>query len=274
MEISIGGVRSSSLTDRSERFTSIIWGPAKSGKTTLASTAPKPILFLMFDPDGAASLARRDDIYVIDLSQSPDNIVDSFKLPQSTVLKDIEKALESEVNTLVFDSLTSFGTKALCYGIERAAVMPQHAASKPSLEAPGFGGYGMKSMFVNQAVKNLLAVTQRHKKHFICLGHEDAGQKNKDGVVVKQTLHLGSTLVVEIPKDVNEVWYMHDMNNKHEIMLRPRYPLTPMGSRMFDTRTAQSFIWKYDPVTCAGDGIEAWLNAWKANKYNKIGVPK
>ena len=274
MEISIGGIRSTPLTERSERFTAIIWGPAKSGKTTLASTAPKPILFLMFDPDGAASLKRDQDIHVIDLSKAPDNVVDRFKMSGSQELKDIEKAVTDGVNTVVLDSLTSFGSKALVHGIAMAQLMPQHKDSKPSLEAPGFGGYGMKSMFVNRAVVNLLAITQRHNKNFICLGHEDAGQKSREGNIIKQTLMLGSSLVVEIPKDVNEVWYMHDMNGKHEVLLRPRFPLTPMGSRMFDTRNASSFYWRYDPVEGKGEGIGSWLDQWKSNGYNKISLPK
>lgn len=274
MEISIGGVKSTPLTERSERFTAIIWGPAKSGKTTLASTAPKPILFLMFDPDGAASLRRDPDVHVIDLSKSSDSVVGRFKATGTQELNDIEKAVQDGCRTIVLDSLTSFGAKALMHGIAVANTLDAHKSSKPSLEAPGFGGYGMKSMFVNRAVVNLLAITQRHNANFIALGHEDAGQKSKEGNIIKQTLLLGSSLVVEIPKDVSEVWYMHDMNGRHEVLLRPRFPLTPMGSRMFDTRNSSSFYWKYDPVEGKGEGIASWLEAWKTNSYNKIALPK
>ena len=117
-------------------------------------------------------------------------------------------------------------------------------------------------------------MTGRHGIHFIAIAHEDSPKVNKEQVVISQTIMLGSNLVVEIPKDVSEVWYMHDKDNKREILLRPKHPLKPMGSRMFDTRNISSFIWKFDAITQQGEGIASWYEAWQANEFNKISVPK
>lgn len=272
MELTIGGIKSTSLNERSERFTAILWGPAKSGKTTLASTAPGPILYLMFDPDGAASLKRNDADCVIDLSKAPDSVVSKFVDPNSSDMKAIENlAKNNEFTTLVLDSLTSLGNKALVHGIALSQATKQGATS--NIMFPGLVGYGAKNIIVNRTVANLLAITQRHNKNFITIGHEDAGKTNDKGDVIKQTLMLGSSLVVEIPKDMSEVWYMQDVNGKHEVLLRPRYPLSPMGSRMFDTRVKSSFFWKYDPITGEGTGIKHWLDLWAINEYNKIPIP-
>lgn len=222
----------------------------------------------MFDPDGAASLKRNDTDCVIDLSKAQDSVCAKFVDANSSELKSIEAlAKNNEFNTLVLDSLTSLGNKALMHGIAINAHM------KSTVMAPGLVGYGAKNTIVNRTVSNLLAITQRHNKHCIIIGHEDAGKTNNDGVVIKQTLMLGSSLVVEIPKDMSEVWYISDNNGKHEVLLRPRYPLSPMGSRMFDTRTKSSFFWKYDPITGEGTGIKHWLDTWAKNEYNKISIP-
>ena len=276
MSLIIGGIECKPLTQSIERISGIIWGPAKSGKTTLTSTAPKPILYLMFDPDGAACLQRSEDIHVLDLSQAPDRVVESFKTPDTQAMRDLEKHLTTGIKTIIFDSLTSFGGKALCFGVERGALLAmKNNTEKPTLEQPGFVGYGHKNTYTNQALKTLLSMTKLHNIHFIAIAHEDAPKMDKKGeVVVSQTIMLGSSLVVEVPKDVSEVWYMHDKDNKREIVLRPRHPLKPMGSRMFDTRNVSSFYWKYDAITQQGEGIEAWYETWKTNEFNKISVPK
>ena len=48
----------------------------------------------------------------------------------------------------------------------------------------------------------------------------------------------------------------------------------PMRSRMFLTPDGVSrFRVTYDQDKGAGDGIEAWYEKWKANGFNKIGLP-
>ena len=275
MSLIIGGIEAKPITASTERISMLLWGPAKCGKTTLASTAPKPILYLMFDPDGAASLMRDPDIHVLDLSAAPDKVVESFKTADTQAMRDLEKHLTGGFKTLIFDSLTAFGTKALCHGVAQGVLLAiKHNSEKPTLEQPGFVGYGHKNTYVNMAVKTLLGLTNRLGMHFIAIGHEDAPKTNKEQVVISQTIMLGSNLVVEIPKDVSEVWYMHDKDNKREILLRPKHPLKPMGSRMFDTRNVSSFIWKYDAVKQEGEGIASWYEAWQSNNFNKISIPK
>ena len=43
----------------------LLWGASGTGKTTLACTAPGKKLLILFDPDGDASIAERDDVDVV-----------------------------------------------------------------------------------------------------------------------------------------------------------------------------------------------------------------
>ena len=71
-EMTLGGVTLTTPKTQARRMSAILWGPSGAGKTTLAGTAPGPILWVNFDPDGTSSLMDRPDIYVADFSmESP-----------------------------------------------------------------------------------------------------------------------------------------------------------------------------------------------------------
>jgi len=273
--ITFGAVQAVPLSDRVESFTSILWGSPGCGKTTLAYTAPKPILFIQFDTGGTSSLKSRNDVIRLDLSGESDALTDKFKSPDTKEMKELERSLiENEIKTIVLDSVTSFADKAFAHAI-KVGVNFAKGNERVSLEAPGFTGYGIKNMLVTQAIRNLLSITVRSKTNFIVIAHEDLPTRDhKTNTILHQTLNLGSSLAFEIPREFNEVWHMSDMNGSRKVLVRPKGYLKPIKTRMFDTTTSSEFVWKYNPVTDIGEKIEDWYTQWQTNNFNKIGLPK
>ena len=93
------------------RINMLLWGKSGTGKTTLAATAPGTKLWINFDPEGTMSVAHRDDIQVLDLSGDKNSVVEEFK--KDDPLK-LSKAInEMEIDTIVVDSLSTYGDMAL-----------------------------------------------------------------------------------------------------------------------------------------------------------------
>ncbi len=68
MEVMLGNRTLGAVDLSSTRVALLLWGASGCGKTTLASTAPGTKLWILFDQDGANSLAGRDDYVVLDLT--------------------------------------------------------------------------------------------------------------------------------------------------------------------------------------------------------------
>jgi hypothetical protein len=172
---------------KNPRFVGILWGPVGAGKTPLAATAPGRCCFIMFDTDGWKSIAHLDSIRpghvnLINLAGESDEIVDKFEK-----LSDIESALkpvltDPTVNTIIFDSITSFMDRCLTRGIVRVGSTPRE---RPTNLAPGFRGYGARAMLVRQCVMNVHTLCERYNKSFIATAHDlahgaDEGWEDSD----------------------------------------------------------------------------------------------
>lgn len=253
-----------------QRFSMLLWGSAGCGKTTLASTAPGKKLWINFDPDGVASIADRDDVIVADFADQPDSCVERFKEPDPYKIGKLIE--EHEIDTVVFDSMTSFGDKAMSHGVAMAKGTTKGRQS--TLEDPGFAGYGNKNTWVRLCVKNMLAITAKHNANMIFIAHEDKPVTNDKGVVMFISIMLGSSLNEQIPVQISEVWGMTDTGKKRVIAIRPCRMRKPMKTRMFITNTEPEFEWKYDAETGEGDTLEGWYEQWKSNKFKKIPLPK
>ena len=270
-----GGRTMQASDEKMERLSMLLWGRSGCGKTTLAETAPGDILWLNFDPDGTASLQRhRGKIHVLDFSKEKDDIADQFKDANSGAITAIEKMLREheEIKTVVFDSLTTFGDKALVQGIALASRTTKGKSS--TLMDPGFAGYGGKNTLVQYAVKNMLEMTGRVKRNMIFTAHEDKPDKNEDGVVVAVSIMLGSSLVEQVPVRISEIWHVSDTGKERRIAIRPCRSRTPMRTRMFETNKEPEFVWKYDADADKGERIEDWYNRWRDNGFKKIALPK
>ena len=84
-KITLGNIELTTPKTQPRRMSTIIWGPSGAGKTTLAATAPRPILWVNFDPDGTSSLMDQDDIHIADFSTSNPNVVAKSKILDSSV---------------------------------------------------------------------------------------------------------------------------------------------------------------------------------------------
>jgi hypothetical protein len=270
--ITLGNVKSGQPDDALKRISLILWGRAGSFKTTLASTAPGKKLWINFDPDGPNSLIGRNevhhDITVLDLSGEHENIVTKFKerVPPEITSK------WAQYDTIVVDSLTTFGETALKHGVTVAQGTAKGRSS--TLEDPGFAGYGMKYTWMSLMVRNLNHETRRANKHIIFICHEDRLERDKEGNPLFISILLGSSLVEQVPINLSEVWHVEDTGTERRIQVRNCRLFRPMKSRMFRTDKDPEFVWKYDVHTWKGDGIAEWHQRWLANGGKKIELPK
>ncbi len=268
--IKIGNIELTTPKTQKRRLSMVLWGSAGCGKTTLAATAPGPILWINFDADGTVGLGDRDDIFLLDLSTQPDNIVEKFK--EADPMR-ISKFLDEhpEIQSVVFDSVTSFGEKAIVHGVVKAAMTPKGKGA--TLEDPGFAGYGNKNLWTLMMTKNLLRLTAKYNKHFVLVAHENTPDKDQNGNVVSITLMVGSSLAEQVPIQLSEVWAMTDTGKERRIAVRPVRARKPMKSRMFITSGKPEFVWKYDADTGVGDTLAGWIEAWYKNDGKKLPLP-
>ena len=276
-QVTIGGIPLTKTSMKQRRMSLLLWGMSKCGKTTLAATAPGKKLWISFDPDATAPLgACKDEILELDLSGQPDRVVERFKDEKSGMCREIDKLLgeDDTIDTVVVDSVTSFGTKALTHGVEVAKSTTKGRSA--TLEDPGFSGYGNKNTWTRLLVSNLLKITARHNKHIIFIAHEDKPEKTSEGVVLFITIMLGSSLAQQVPVELSEVWHMEIAGSRgeHRIQIRPCRSYKPMGTRMFRTTGEPEFNWNFDPDTWEGEGIADWYDAWRAADFAKIPIPE
>ncbi len=259
------------LSDLDFTMAQIIWGPSGCGKTTLAATAPGAKLWLQFDPGGCDSIRNRDDIYVLDFTKLPDSSTEKLKIGDSFGLAQFIRA-QPEIQTIVVDSVTTFGEMALRHGIQDAAAVVKKG-TPPTFEDPGKLGYGRKNTWTNMMVWNIFHIARDLGKHVIFLFHEDLPDKSEDGLVIGITMMVGSSLAEQIPIKFNEVWHLSDTGKERRIMIRPGRMRRPMKSRMFLMSGDGEFVWKYNADTGEGQTIDAWYKQWRETG-KKLPVPK
>lgn len=268
-DLELSGLPVLSPTQRRQRLSLLIWGTSGCGKTTLAATAPGRKLWINFDPDGTESLLGRDDILIADFSREPSASVVKFR--EENPIR-IEKFItDNDIDTVVFDSLTSYGEKALHYGVKVAQGTPKGRSA--TLEDPGFSGYGNKNTWTRLVVRNLLQATGKLEKHCIFIAHEDKPTTNEQGTVLFISIMLGSALNEQVPVSLSEIWHMSDTGKKRMIAIRPCRMHKPMKTRMFKTTGEPEFAWVYNADTGEGETIAKWYNEWVA-KGSKIDLPK
>lgn len=270
MEIKLGNIEIKKPVSLIRRMSVLIWGPSGCGKTTLASTMPGEILWINFDPDGTATLASLNGIHVVDFSDQPPNCVMKFRKENPLDLKSFLKE-NSKIKTVVFDSLTTYGDKAMYHGVVEAQSTSKGRGA--TLEDPGYAGYGNKNTWMRQCVKHMLAVTSVAGVHMVFIAHEDKPEKDSSGNLLYISIMLGSSLNVQIPVDLSEIWHLEDTGKKRRIAIRACRSYKPMKTRIFLTSKEPEFDWNYDAETGEGDRMEDWYKAWVDNGGKKIPLP-
>lgn len=242
----------------------ILWGPSGAGKTTLAATAPRPILWVNFDPDGTSSLMDQSDIYIADFSMESPNKVETFKHENAGGVK---QALEDnpEIQTVVFDSITSFNEMALKHGITQVR--------GASMEMPTLQGYGRRNSYTMQGIMSVIRATGACNKHVIFIAHEDMPKQDEMTGAIMVSILVGGKMQAEIPIKLSEVWHLEDTGKEHKISIRSSRLRKPMKSRMFRTDGDSSFSWSFKPESWEGEGIGDWYKAWVDNGGKKIALP-
>ncbi|KKN03640.1 hypothetical protein LCGC14_1105680 [marine sediment metagenome] len=268
--ITLGGKELSTPQAKIKRFSCLIWGSSGGGKTTLAATAPGKKLWINFDPDGTDAIAYRDDIILNDFSTEPNACVEKFKEDDPLRITQF-LADHKEIETVVFDSLTTFGDRALTHGVVKAAGTPK--GKYATIEDPGYSGYGRKNTWTRLCVKNLLKATGRVDRNMIFIAHEDKPVTNTQGEILFISIMLGSSLNEQIPVDLSEIWNLSDTGRERRIAVRNCRLRKPLKSRMFITSGAPEFIWKYNADSDEGPGIADWIEEWKQNSGKKIPLP-
>ena len=268
--IKLGGVEIETPQQRRKRLSLLVWGKSGSGKTTLAATAPGKKLWLNFDPDGVDVLTDRDDVELLDFAPKPDMVVEQFK--EDDPLR-ITRCLEQhpEIETVVFDSLTTFGNKALSHGILKAQKTAK--GKYATIEDPGFAGYGNKNTWTRLAIAKMLKATGTVKRNIIFIAHEDKPLLDKDGNVVSISIMLGSALNEQVPIDFGEVWNLSDTGRERRIAIRNCRFRSPVKSRIFLTNGDPEFEWTYDSIKDEGEGIADWYKEWIEGDGKKINLP-
>lgn len=268
--IKLGGVEITTPQERIKRFSLLLWGSSGGGKTTLAGTAPGNLLWINYDPDGTVALANKKNVEVIDFSDRPIRDVELFKEDDPLRLTNFLKERD-DIQTVVFDSLTTFGDKALQHGV--GVAQGTKKGQYATIEDPGFSGYGNKNTWTRLCVKNLLKATSVAGKNMIFIAHEDKPEKNQNGEVMFISIMLGSSLNEQVPIELSEIWNLRDTGHSRFIGVRNCRLRKPLKSRMFITSSDPEFEWDYDADKDEGEGIKDWYDQWKANKGNKIPLP-
>jgi hypothetical protein len=272
MEVTLGGVALETPSQRIKRFSLLLWGPSGCGKTTLAATAPKNLLWLNFDPDGTDAVANVDGIEVLDFAKQPASIAEKFKEENPIRIKQflIDRP---DIKTVVFDSLTTFGEKALYHGVKVAQGTNKGKKEGVTIESPGYSGFGNKNTWTQLCVSNLLQVTGELERNMIFIAHEDKPEKDSNGIVLYISIMLGSSLNEQVPVKLSEIWNMTDTGKERRIAVRNCRARKPMKSRMFITSEESEFIWHYDADKQEGEGIAQWYERWSQNGGKKIDLP-
>jgi len=246
------------------RMSTIIWGPSGSGKTTLAATAPRPILWCNFDPDGTSSLMDQPDIHIADFSTDNPNIVETFKSDGCAGIRQFLEEHE-DIQTVVFDSITSFNELSLKHGVAQVR--------GATMEAPTLQGYGRRNSYTMQGIMSVIRTTGAANKHVIFVAHEDAPQKDELSGAIMVSILVGGKMQSEIPIKLSEVWHLEDTGKNRKLTIRSSRLRKPMKSRMFVTSESSDFTWSFDPESWEGEGIADWYNKWVKNDGKKIDLP-
>lgn len=267
----LGSVPIEAHNTRRETLVMLLWGRPASGKTVLASTAPGRKLWLQFDPAGTASLARSDSIVVADFSGYKTAQLENLK-QGGIVERDLLKALRDEqIDTIVVDSLTSFGQMALSYAIVSGKA--NKGTFRASIEAPGMTGYGVRTAMVLDFSQMVLRAALDNKKHVIFVCHE-TDKSDDNGIVNEITIALSGQTASVLPAKISECWYVEDTGKQRLIYVRNHGLRRPMRTRMFTLPEGTTrFPWTYKQDEGTGGTIAAWYERWSAAGFAKVPLP-
>jgi hypothetical protein len=243
MDYNFDGIKAKEA-EKDTSFNMFIWGPSGAGKTTLAATAPKRMVWLQFDPGGTRTLNLDENHIVLDLSAETGGIITKLTNKNPLKIEDFLKA-NPDVRTLVLDSITTMSEIALTKSIQES--------KGATRQLPGIPAYGWRNTIMLQVVQQLLSTCKTYNVNLIIIAHEGAAEKDEVTGRLFISFVAGGNLQNLIPLRFDEVWYLEDSGKERRVYVRANPNKKPMKSRIFNTATGEYFVWKYDPAT--GKGI-------------------
>lgn len=247
------------------RLIALIWGKPGCGKTTLASTAPSELLFLMFDPRGQHSLIGRSDCHIMPLYKAKHMLIDQLRADDPFQIQR-QLAENPQIKTIVFDSLTTF--------IELVLENAVSKSKNSTLELPGQNGWTARNAIFKRILTVMDRAAELSNRHLIFTAHEGSPHTNDNGVVTEVPPILSEAAVVTTAVKMSEIWWMQDTGRQRKIAVRPMATRKFVKTRMWNTKDGQDFAWNYDTDDMKGDGISTWFDMWKANGGRKLPLPK
>lgn len=253
----------------SGRLVGIIWGDAKTGKTTYACSLPGRKLIINFDPEGFSSVAYRDDVDVIDLSNiAPKEAITAAKKAGTYIIENAEK-----YGSIIVDSLTTLTELSLRDAVERGVGKGKNGFV-PTIDEPGLACWGARNNNVNDVVSKILRATGQTKLHCFLIAHADDPEFTQDGkTIVQQTIMLSAKIRNTTGLKVSEIYHLGQDANRRTIYLAPHGVKRPMGSRIFDTAKFKQFELKYDinkPDEEQPCALQCIVKKWQDDNYIKL----
>ena len=261
----------------------LLWGPAGSGKTTFAATAPGVKLYCSFGDNEATPVSGRKDVIIADLSHmSYDEL---FKHAQSDNPFGLDSILSvnEHIKTVVVDSATAIAYRALQKAVGDG--LGRGKLFHPTMEAPGIAAYGGRNAIVLATLTGFLRITAKHNVNIIITAHEDDPVMKTEvqggramEVIDYIGVQLGGKLVNNMTWRLSEIWNLREVNNKRILTIRNYGVRRPMKTRMFSTKEVPQIDLVYDPDELdSAKGqmtIAAWHEGWLGNGRRSLSIPK
>jgi hypothetical protein len=261
----------------------LLWGPAGSGKTTFAATAPGMKLWCSFGDNEATPVSGRKDVMIADLSGL--TVDETFKHAQSDNPFGLDSILSDNrhIGTVVVDSATAIAYRALQKAVGDG--LGRGKLFTPTMEAPGIAAYGGRNAIVLATLTGFLRVTAKHNVNVVITAHEDDPTMKTEvqgGKAVEVIdfigVQLGGKLVNNMTWRLSEIWNLREVKDKRVLTIRNYGLRRPMKTRMFTTKEVPQIELTYDPdIADTAKGqmtIAAWHEGWLGNGRRSLAIPK
>ena len=176
----------------------LIWGEAKSGKTTFAATFPRPFFFDL--DNGMLTLAGKNIEYE---TYNGDKGYRKFRI-------DLPKIAErNDIDTLVIDSLSTMQ----CFMMEEIQKLSGTFPGTPQIQE-----YGLQIVKLRKFLYELVA----YNKHVVLIGHEQIWQDSITQETFILPLIVGKNLPNRLGNWFDEFYHMESLATKEGIVHKIR----------------------------------------------------